>query len=317
MFPAPSEGAGPGRAPSPPGPSPVVQTSPETTPSPPPEPLPDPPILITLGEETFYDLKAVTPDAANYVDVVGGGEIDGIIEVSINDHNEIVGCREVNDFDRRIYRREFVVGTLDPLTYQVDDLRRLPVPGRFPCYTPSWSPDANVVAFWCASGTDVNDSVCTFERRSPRKVTLLENDIAEFGQVSWLPDGSGMVVASTKNARAGGIYLLDRTGNVLRRLFRGGFYPAVSPDGDNFAVATNEGLFLYAIDPGPREQARRLTVMNELNPAWSPDGKKIAFIRSGFDPKFGSVFVIDVRTGRRDTSYRPIPGYGTPNDLDW
>lgn len=321
LFPASSDqadspptSAGPEAAGSSLGPSPEASTS---SPSPAPTQAPEQPILITLGDETFYDLKAVTPDAANYVDVIGGSEIDGITEVSINNDNEILGCREVVDLDKRTYKREFVAGTLDPVTYQVDDLGSLPVPRRYPCYEPSWSPDDSTVAFWCASGSDLNDSVCTFERQTPTKVVLLQNDIAETGQVSWLPDGSGMLVATIKDTRAGGIFLLDRAGKVLRRVFTGGFDPAVSPDGKTFVVATTNGLFLYSIDPRPDERTRRLTVFREMSPAWSADGNQIAFIRGGFDPKFGSVFVVDVQTGRRVESYRKIQGYGTPNDLDW
>lgn len=74
--------------------------------------------------------------------------------------------------------------------------------------------------------------------------------------------------------------------------------PAPSPDGRTLAIAARGWLWL--MDLGSRE-ARRLTRGSGVDsrPAWSPDGRQIAFVRD--DGRDTSIVLIDVASRRERT----------------
>jgi hypothetical protein len=91
---------------------------------------------------------------------------------------------------------------------------------------------------------------------------------------SFSPDGARLA------AQGGGIYVLNADGSGLRRLVEEGEYPAWSPK-DNWIAhracfGGSCGVWLTFADSGERK--RVTSGGSDGQPAWSPDGKQLAYI---------------------------------------
>jgi dipeptidyl aminopeptidase/acylaminoacyl peptidase len=97
--------------------------------------------------------------------------------------------------------------------------------------------------------------------------------------------------------------------STKRRLTHGALAedPSFSPDGKRIAYADGRG---YAYDPeaGPAQTSiylvdtdgshdKRLTHGDDMAPAWSPDGSRIAFLRTSADRKSTGLWTVDLATG--------------------
>ena len=90
----------------------------------------------------------------------------------------------------------------------------------------------------------------------------------------------------------GGIFLMGRTGESVRRLTNGGFNPAWFPDGESIVYATarpngpeNRNAFseLWTVSVNAGEP-RRLFAGDAVQPRVSPNGKRIAYWSLPSDP---------------------------------
>ena len=114
-----------------------------------------------------------------------------------------------------------------------------------------------------------------------------------------LPDGSdqpsfsanGEHIAFRSQSQGGGIFVMGRTGELIRRVSDRGASPTWSPDGRSLAYSTSGAGDFPNAHPGGSElwvidietgQQKKLSVDDALQPAWSPDGKWIAYW--GVDP---------------------------------
>jgi TolB protein len=90
-----------------------------------------------------------------------------------------------------------------------------------------------------------------------------------------------------------GLYVVNADGSGQRRLARDALGAVWPPDGWKFVFSSdvvrgggNVGIYVLSADAGGR---RRLTQRQKQrfvwweSPAWSPDGRKIAFIRRGLN----------------------------------
>ncbi|HUF28721.1 MAG TPA: protein kinase [Gemmatimonadaceae bacterium] len=118
-------------------------------------------------------------------------------------------------------------------------------------------------------------------------------------QPAFSPDGERIAFRSSRDG--GGIFVMGRTGESLRRVTNGGYRPTWSPDGEQIAFVTenvemnpgnSEGqseLWVVNADGGG---ARRLPTGDATLPAWSPGGHRIAYYRRLGAPAQGDIWTI-------------------------
>src|SRR5918996_184188 len=188
---------------------------------------------------------------------------------------------------------------------------------------PSWSPDGTRVAFSRFNGTHEELWVVGADGSEPRP---LNQEFAAIIQVAWSPDGTAIAVVGFAgpgpDIGPDRIYLVDaETGQIVRTLgapsgLEFGGTISWSPDAQFLAFDAYRGegtldavagIYVMRTDG---THARLLTACptdhlggcTDMHPAWSPDGRQIAFTRAlpelGSDGFMGDIFVIDVDGGR-------------------
>ena len=130
------------------------------------------------------------------------------------------------------------------------------------------------------------------------------------------PDGESIAFRSER--QGGGIFMMGRTGESVRRLTDAGYSPAWSPDGTRIVYATDatnvygrvmvSELWMVNVATGEKQ---KIFDGDAVQPSWSPHGLRIAYWKS-----FGG------HTGQRDISTIPAAG-GAPvpvtvdTAIDW
>ncbi|HEX7964503.1 MAG TPA: S9 family peptidase [Gammaproteobacteria bacterium] len=198
-------------------------------------------------------------------------------------------------------------------------------------YSPRWSPDSRHLAFLSGRGGDDQDGdqlwLMDLAGGEARRLTELKGGVEDY---AWAPDGRHLVLVVRdadpaahakedeapppivitryyfKEDRTGylterrtHLFLLDMDGGEPKQLTSGAhdeLLPAFSPDGKSIAYVTKRGADpdrsddwdVYVI-PAAGGAERQLTHSPEADgnpdwespPAWSPDGKSIAYLHGG------------------------------------
>jgi Tol biopolymer transport system component len=175
-------------------------------------------------------------------------------------------------------------------------------------YEPTWSPDANRIAFtedWgpfgkTAEATIKIVSLVTNKRTSVTKPKRNRIDV----DPAWSPDGRTIALARQDHGPQT-IYLTRTDGSATRRLTMGRS-PSWSPDGKNLAFALGDSVYRIRVDG----RARTRIVSGLVKPLvrWSPDGRKLLYA-TGNDTRVDA-WVVDVEgTHRRRVLHdQPIEG---------
>jgi Tol biopolymer transport system component len=214
---------------------------------------------------------------------------------------------------------------------------------------PEWSPDGTKISASGTSVSDIgsccsrNVYVMDADGTNVQRLTNTPSTTeGEDYEPTWAPDGSWLAFTSTRGDGDGDpdttdfsddreIYRMDADGTDERPLTATSSrftdeQPSISPDGTKIAFASNrhwdttgvDQLDIYVMNADGTGEPRRLTFdaaptspleTQSQNPAWSPDGTRIAYESTrGLEGK-GEIFVMNA-----DGSGQPI---NVSNHPDW
>ena len=115
-------------------------------------------------------------------------------------------------------------------------------------------------------------------------INLTKDSTADDSQAVFSPDGERIAFRSERDG--GGLFVMGRTGESVRRLTTEGFNPSWSPDGASIVYAiesvvtspdnraATSRLWVASTATGER---RQLVTADAVQPAWSPHGQRIAY----------------------------------------
>lgn len=160
---------------------------------------------------------------------------------------------------------------------------------RAPDCCARWSPSGSELFFirWTPAGSET--WLAAADGKPKRRVTVGV-------PLSWAPDGKALLVA-----RSGSIVAVDGRGRVQTSI-AGASEATWSPGSDRFAVSRRKPddsleLVVASLRGGSR------VLGAGFSPAWSPDARRLAFVRHVPSPDpafrfFNAVFTIDLETGQ-------------------
>ena len=163
---------------------------------------------------------------------------------------------------------------------------------------PAWSPDGSRIAF--TSDRDGNSEIYVMNADGTDQTPLTDHPDSDVGP-AWSPDGTEIAFTSFRDPDSGDIYIMNADGSSQTRLtnhfgFAGD--AAWSPDGTRIAFTgkntpRNAGIFVVDVDGSnvaplalPPPSIPSAPSQSMLQPAWSPDGTRIAYF-------FGGIYVMN------------------------
>jgi Tol biopolymer transport system component len=163
------------------------------------------------------------------------------------------------------------------------ELREVPqLVGRYP--SPAWAPSGRRLVFPGEDGLFTARTDGTHLIRVTQKPPVFEAAWSETGLIAFANDDDPYRARFVDD----GIWTVRPDGSRLRRLVRDR-YNAASPAAPDWSPHGSKVAFEYAdstdyevhVADAATGRHRRLTTRGGAEPAWSPDGRFIAFIRSG------------------------------------
>jgi Tol biopolymer transport system component len=186
------------------------------------------------------------------------------------------------------------------------------------------SGDNGKIAF--VSNRDGNAEIYLMESDGSDQVNLTSNPASDFAP-SWSPDGRQIVFVSDRDGD-GAIFVMNSDGTGVTRVGSGGA-PDWSPDGTRIAFTREFDIYVMNLDGTEVTQVTDSENVPDApygangaydyDPAWSPDGLRIAFVRHLPGPtplaQSARLYVIKVGAGQASVNLASL-GSGA-NEPDW
>jgi len=148
---------------------------------------------------------------------------------------------------------------------------------------PSLSPDGKNVVF--ASDTNYDRNIYIQRVNGKNPINLTPNSKESDTMPAFSPDGKFIAFRSERNPS--GVYVMEETGENVRRISDNGFHPSWSADGSKIIVSDKAAAIhtvhtvpnssLWSIDVKTGEKHKLETKGDAIMPNCSPNGQRIAF----------------------------------------
>jgi Tol biopolymer transport system component/tRNA A-37 threonylcarbamoyl transferase component Bud32 len=167
---------------------------------------------------------------------------------------------------------------------------------------PSLSPDGQWLLY--SGEASGNRDIYLLSVGGQNPIDLTKDAPEDDDDPAFSPDGARIAFRSERDS--GGIFVMGRTGEAVRRITRFGYRPSWSPDGTKLAFATenvdlnpqnsatHSQLWVADVTTG---QTRQIQVTDATMPSWSPHGERIAFFERLGRPAGGHIWTIPAAGG--------------------
>ena len=242
-------------------------------------------VFQSKGDKGFYQIYIMSIDGTNKRPLTSSSADD--CNPSVGDNNNLVVFDSGRDDNTEIYTVDLDGNNLKRLTKNdVED------------YQPCWSPDGKKIAF--VSGNRKEKGAIWVMNADGKNAKQLTENWAFDGDPAWSPDGKKIAFSSMRDEQQE-VYVMDADGKNQTRLTvsPGAFdySPCWSTDGKKIAYVLHAikggANAIYVMDTDGKNQARiTMGIKNAVGPAWSPDGKLIAFASRAAGP-CAEIYVMD------------------------